>query len=138
MKVRRSQHERDAANKPFDRPFYDTLRKYCKDAFTWKVVAEGEDEVIKLLEHALIERLGTNQLGGFNAVGGYALPPVRNLEFDRGFEKHQRDIRLLDMLNDLHSIVRYCEEHYSGSICLEELRELGTRLLKRVDELDDV
>ena len=138
LKARRSQHERDATNKPLDGPFHDALREYGKDAFTWEVVAEGEDGVIRLLEHALIERLGTNQLGGFNAIGGYALPPVRDLEFDRGFEEHQRDVRFLDMLNDLGSIVRYCEEHYSGSICLKDLRELGTRLLKRVDELDDV
>ena len=76
LKVRRSQHERNAANKPFDGPSHDALRKYDKDAFTWEVVAKGEDEVIKLLEHALIERLGINELGGFNAVGGYAVPPV--------------------------------------------------------------
>ena len=138
LKVRRSQHERDAANKRFDVPFHDALRKYGKDAFAWKVVAEGEDDVIKLLEHALIERLETNQLEGFNAVGGCDLPPVRDLEFERGFEEHQHHVRFLDMLNDLKSIVLYCEEHYSGDDHLENLRELGTRLLKRVDELNDV
>ena len=138
LKTRRSQHERDAKNKPFDGPFHDALRKYGKDAFTWKVVAEGEDEVIKLLEHALIERLGTNQLGGFNAVGGYDLPPVRDLEFDRGFEEHQRDVRLLDMLNDLDSIVRYCEENHLRPEALRGLGDLGARLLKRVDELNAV
>ena len=138
LKVRRSQHERDAANKRSDGPFHDALRKYGKDAFIWKVVAEGEDDVIKLLEHVLIERLETNQLGGFNAVGGYDLPPVRDLEFDRGFEEHQQRVRFLDMLNDLESIVLHCEEHYSGDNHLENLRELGTRLLKRVDELNDV
>ena len=137
LKARRSQHERDATNKSLDGPFHDALRGYGKDAFTWEVVAEGKDSVIRLLEHALIERLGTNQLGGFNAVGGYALPPVRDLEFDRGFEEYQCDVRFLDMLNDLDSIVRYCEEHYSGSIRLKNLRGLGTRLLKRVDELDN-
>ena len=41
LKTRRSQHERDAKNKPFAGPFHDALRKYGKDAFTWKVVAEG-------------------------------------------------------------------------------------------------
>lgn len=138
LKARRSQHERDARNKPLNGPFHRALKSYGKDAFTWEVVAEGEDNVIRLLEHALIEGLGTNQLGGFNAVGGYALPPIRDLELDRGFEEHQRDARFLDMLNDLDSIVSYCEEHYSGSTCLKSLRELSTRLLKRVDELDDI
>ena len=135
LKARRSQHERDAMNTRLDVPFHNALREYGKDAFTWKVVAEGEDEAIKLLEHVLIERWRTNELGGFNAVGGYAVPPVRDLEADRMFEEYQRDVQLLDMLNDLNSIVRYCEENHPNQH-LGDLRELGTRLLKRIDELD--
>ena len=110
-KARGSQHERDVANKRLEILFHNAFRKYGKDAFTWEVVAEGEDETIKLLEHVLIERLGTNELGGFNAVGGYALPPIKDLEFDQTFDEHQRNVQLLDMLNDLDSIVHYCKEH---------------------------
>ena len=42
------------------------------------------------------------------------------------------------MPNDLDSIVRYCEEypHMSGEH-LQDIRELGTRLVKCVDELND-
>ena len=68
LKARRSQHERDAMNKRLDGPFHRALREYGKDTFTWEVVAEGEDNVIRLLEHALIERLGTNQLGTWNLI----------------------------------------------------------------------
>ena len=39
LKVRRSQHERDAKNKRFDGPFHKALREYGKDVFIWKVVA---------------------------------------------------------------------------------------------------
>ena len=43
--------------------FHKALRVYGKDAFTWEVVAEGKDEVIKLLKTALIAALGTARLG---------------------------------------------------------------------------
>lgn len=136
LNVRRSEHESHAKNKTFNGPFHAALRKYGEDAFTWKVVAEGEDEVIKLMEHALIENLGANQLGGFNAVGGYDLPPVRDLEFDRGFEERQLDVQLLDMMNDLNSIIRYCERNLLPPERCDDIREMCHRLLKRVDQLD--
>ena len=136
LKARRSQHERDAANTRLDVPFHNALREYGKDAFTWKVVAEGEDEAIKLLEHVLIEAWRTNELGGFNAIGGFAAPPVRDLDADRMFEEGQHNAQLLDMLNDLNSIVRYCEGNDLNPERCEDIRELGTRLLKRMDELD--
>ena len=137
LKVRRSQHERDAANNRLNTPFHKALRQYGNDAFTWKIVAEGEDEVIKLLETALIAALGTARLGGFNATGLYAEAPVRNLGYEEFAEGMDADVRFIHMLYDLDSIVCYCEEHYSGSTCLQELTELATRLSKRMDELND-
>ena len=53
-----------------------------KDAFIWKVIAEGEYKEIKLLKHALIKRSRTNELGGFSAVGGY-YPASINFELLR-------------------------------------------------------
>ena len=138
LKARRSQHERDAANNRLDTPFHKALRQYGNDAFTWKVVAEGEDEVIKLLETALIAAWGTARLGGFNATGLYAEAPVRDLGYEEFAEGMDAGVQFMYMLYDLDSIVRYCEEHYSGSTCLEELTGLATRLSKRVDELNDV
>lgn len=138
LKTRRSQHERDAMNKRSDVFFHDALREYGKDAFAWKVVAEGEDEVIKLLETALIAAWGTARLGGFNSTGLYAEAPVRDLGYEKFAEEMDARVREMHMLNKLDSIICYLEEHCSGSIGLEDLRELGTRLLKRVDELNDV
>ena len=60
LEIRRKQHEADAKRKTVTTPFHRALREYGKDAFTWRVVAEGDDEVIKLLEHVLIEELRTN------------------------------------------------------------------------------
>ena len=138
LKARRSQHERDAANNRLDTPFHKALRQYGNDAFTWRVVAEGEDEVIKLLETALIAALGTAKLGGFNATGLYAEAPVRDLGYEEFAEGMDADVRFVYMLYDLDSIVRYCEEHYSGSTGLGKLTGLAMRLSERVDELNNV
>ena len=83
LEIRRKQHEADAKRNTVTAPFHGALREYGNEAFTWRVVAEGDAEVIKLLEHVLIEELGTNRLGGFNAVGGYGAAPLRDLEYER-------------------------------------------------------
>ena len=136
LKARRSQHERDAANNRLNTPFHKALRQHGNDTFTWKVVAEGEDEVIKLLEIALIAAWGTARLGGFNATGLYAEAPVRNLGYEKFAEEMDANISQLHMLNDLNSIVSYCEEKpYMAPERLEDIKELGTRLVKCVDEI---
>ena len=138
LKARRSQHERDAANSRSNSALHNAIREYGNDAFEWHVVAEGEHDVIALLEHALIERLGTNRLGGFNARGGYELPPVRDEQYELFAEEMDVRVGILDMLNDLEAIVRYVEEHYSGTSNLEDLAQLARRLVNRVDELDKI
>ena len=135
LEIRRKQHEADAKRNTVTTPFHRALREYGEDAFTWGVVAEGYAAVIKLLEHVLIEELRTNRLGGFNAVGGYGAPPLRDLEYERFAEKTDRNIRELDMLNDLKSIVSYCEQQ-GLHVHEEALREMGMRLLKVADTSD--
>ena len=139
LKARQSQHEPDAVMKRNEGPFHRALREFGKDAFAWRVVAEGEDAVIRLLEQVLIDRLGTASLGGFNAVGGLNAPPARDVDFDRMAEGWDRDVEFLHMLNDLESIVRYCEEESDiDPERLTDLRDLGTRLLNRINQLDSV
>ena len=139
LKIRRSQHEKDAMSERNRGPFHCALKKYGKDAFTWKVVAEGEDEAIKLLETALIAEWGTAKSGGFNATGLYAEAPVRDWESERFAEEMGATVTQLYMLNDLDSIVRYCEEHpHMISEHLQYIREMSMRLLKCVDEFNDV
>jgi len=135
LEIRRKQHEADAKRNTVTTPFHRALREYGEDAFTWGVVAEGDADVIKLLEHVLIEELRTNRLGGFNAVGGYGVPPLRDLAYDRFAESTDRNVRELDMLNDLQSIVAYCEQH-GLHVHEEALREMGMRLLKVADTSD--
>ena len=140
LKVRKSQHERDAMRECDRGPFFHhALRECGKDAFTWEIVAEGEDEVIKLLETSLIGAWDTARLGGFNSTGFYAEPPVRDLGYEKFAEGMDASIGQLDMMNDLASIVRYCEEHrHSLADRLQDIRELGTQLVKCVDEIDGV
>ena len=129
---RKNQHERDAAAARTDGPFPKALRLCGPGAFTWRVVAEGEKQAVKLLEAALIAAWGTARLGGLNAVGGLAEPPVRDLDYDRFAEEMDQDVRLLHMFNDLEAVVDYVEKHgatLSGD-SLEALRGLATRLLE--------
>lgn len=139
LKARRSQHERDAMSGRGRVYFHKALRVYGKDAFTWEVVAEGKDEVIKLLETALIAALGTARLGGFNSTGLYAEAPLRDLGYEKFAEEMDANVRESHMMNDLNSIVRYCEKHsHMSSSHLQDIRELGMRLVKCVDKLNDV
>lgn len=137
LKVRKSQHERDAMRESDQGPFFhQALRECGKDAFTWEIVAEGEDEVIRILETALIGAWGTARSGGFNSTGLYAEAPVRDLKYEKFAEELDAGTSQLHMLNDLSSIVRYCEEQpYISLERLEDIRELGTRLVKCVDEI---
>lgn len=134
---RMNEHTRNAAGGRTNGPFPAALR--CEpEAFNWQVVAEGEERVIKLLEAALIAAWGTAELGGLNAVGGLSEPPVRDLNYDLFAEKMDRNVRLLDMFNDLEAIVCYVEEHsatvggYSDTI-----KDLANRLLSAVSHGED-
>ena len=131
---RRSQHHRDAAAGRTDGPFPEALRLCSPEAFSWRVVGEGEEEAMKLLEAALISAWGTARLGGLNAVGGLAEPPLRDLGYDSFAEEMDREVHLLHMFNDLEAVIRYVEQHgatlYGDS--LDTLRDLAARLLAAV------
>lgn len=135
---RKNQHERDAAASRTNGPFPEALRSCGREAFTWRVVAEGEEEAIKLLEAGLIDAWGTARIGGLNAVGGLPVPPVRDLRYDRFAEEMDRDVCLLHMFNDLEAVVRYVEKHDATlrGDSLDALRDLATRLLAAVSHAE--
>lgn len=137
LKVRKSQHERDAIRENDQGPFFHrALKEFGRDAFAWEVVAGGEDEIIKLLETALIGAWDTARIGGFNSTGLYEEAPVRDLGYEEFAEEMDANVSQLHMMNDLSSIVCYCEEKpYMAPERLEDIRELGTRLVKCVDEI---
>ena len=137
LKVRKSQHERDAIREDDQGPyFHQALRECGKDAFTWEIVAEGKDEVIKLLEPALIGAWDTARIGGFNSTGLYEEAPIRDLGYEKFAEEMDAGVSQLHMLNDLSSIVSHCEEKpYMAPERLEDIRDLGTRLVKCVNEI---
>ena len=134
LAVRKNQHEHDAESRRNDGPFHEALRRYGPEAFTWREVAKGEEGAIKLLESALITEWRTADLGGLNAVGGLAVPPVRDLNYDRFAEEMDRNVYLLDMFNDLELVIRYIEKHGAGlsGDFLDTLRDLANRLLAAV------
>ena len=136
---RKSQHERDAAAGRTDAPFHEALRHYGSEAFTWQAVAEGEEQAIKLLEAALIAAWGTTRLGGFNAVGGLAEPPVRDSGYERFAEEMDLNVRLLHMFNDIEAVIRYVEKHGATLVgdSLDALRGLATRLAAAVSSVEE-
>ena len=123
MNVRRSEHESQARNETTENFFHQALRAYGADSFAWRVVAEGEEEVIRLLEHALIHTWKTNDPEqGFNSVGGAVWvdePPLTDKPMDCVEEWSQfghGDARILDMLNDLEAIVAWVERTTLGAV----------------------
>lgn len=78
--------------------------------------------------------MGTAHLGGLNALSGLAVLPIRDPGHDSCAEETDRDVRLLDILDDLEAVIRYVKKHrvsLSGD-SLDALRELAARLLAAV------
>ena len=150
LSVRKSNHESQAKSGSHNSKFHSALREYGSDAFSWELLAEGSERVMRLLERILIHEWETNGPGGFNTGGGHVGqiryqvrelddelygPPLRDLS-EPSYDDRDREIAVLDMLNDLNSIVRYCEKYPISGDRFDHLRELGTRLLKRVDKME--
>jgi predicted GIY-YIG superfamily endonuclease len=68
LATRRAEHESHSASSTFNAKFHSALREYGKDTFTWKVVADGEEEGIKILERVLINKWRTLFPKGFNST----------------------------------------------------------------------
>ena len=150
LSVRKSDHESQAKNRPHNTEFQNALREYGNDAFSWELLAEGRERVMRLLERILIHEWETNGPRGFNTDGGHvgqiryqvrALddglygPPLRDLS-EPSYDDRDREVAEMDMLNDLDSIASYCEKNPISGDRFDHLRELGTRLLKRVDQME--
>ena len=100
LKRRRWEHENLANRGSTACRLYDAIRQYGTEAFHWEIVAEGKEEVIKLLERTLINTWDTNRYNGFNTQGPEVPPDVGEL-----FPSHDRMISVLDMLERFES---YC------------------------------
>ena len=126
---RKSEHESLAKRGSKACRLYDSIREYGTNAFRWEIVAEGRDDVIKLLERTLINVWDTNRYDGFNTQGPEVPPDVGEL-----YPGHDWTISVMDMLINLNSIISFCEKHQIENS--DALRELGSRLIKRADALE--
>ena len=138
LSLRRSTHETHARKEVDDAFFHKAIQAYGSDSFSWKVVAEGDEEVIRLLENALIHTWQTNYPEqGFNCQGGTGwidYPPLTQQPED--YSDLSMNVNVLDMMNDLDAIVSWVERnHPEGERC-SDLREMCHRLLKRLDQID--
>ncbi len=135
LKARKLEHESKARAENPKTPFHRALKKYGKDTFRWEVVASGIRPVMQALEHLLIDKLESAELGGLNAIGGLIIPPTSDTNFKREFEEHQRDIAEIYMFYNLEEIVRYCEGHdLAKSEMWDDIAKLGKRLIDRAEQ----
>ena len=149
LRSRKSNHESQAKKGSHGSRLHDAVRDHGSSAFSWELLAEGAERVMRLLERILIHEWQTHDPQyGFNTNGGHYpqvrhqarklegemfMPPIR--EFDRDYWEQDVEVAQLDMLNDLNSIVTYCEETpLSGDRC-EDIRRMCHRLLTRVDQM---
>lgn len=151
LSARKSNHESHAKRGSHKSRLHDALREYGNGVFSWEVLAEGTERAIRLLERVLIHEWKTNDPAyGFNTDGGHYgqirhqarkseaelfMPPLRGL--DRDFWERDVEVAILDMMNDLNSIVSYCEKSPLSPERCSDLRQMCHRLLKRVDQLEE-
>ena len=106
LDTRKAEHESHSANSNRTN-FHSALLKYGKENFTWKVEAEGNEEVIKKLERMLIADRQTLVPRGFNSTNeasGHFLPPTNDeLHF---FEEMDRNVAEIEMVYDLLDVLR--------------------------------
>ena len=138
LSIRRSTHESHAKKAVDDTFFHQAIRAYGVDGFSWKVVAEGDEEVIRVLENALIHTWQTNDpQQGFNSQGGAEWidrPPLTQRPED--YSQFVGNVEVLDMMNDLNQIVSWVERNHPDGDRCSDLREMCRRLLKRLDRID--
>ena len=130
LSLRRSSHESHAKKEVDDTFFHKAIRAYGVDDFSWKVVAEGDEEVIRLLENALIHTWQTNYPEqGFNSKGGAEWidrPPLAQQPKD--YSDVSVNVDVLHMMNDLNAIVSWVERNHPDGDCCSDLREMCRRV----------
>ena len=138
LSLRRSTHESHAKQEVDDTFFHKAIRAYGVYGFSWKMVAEGDEEVIRLLENALIHTWQTNfPEYGINTKGGSEWidrPPLAQPPGD--YSDFSVNVDILDMMNDLNAIVSWVERNHSDGERCGDLKEMCRRLLKRLDRID--
>lgn len=129
LNIRKAEHESHAAAATFNTLFHSALRKYGKDNFTWKVLAEGDGEVIKILERVLVGQWRTYGPFGFNSTNiasEFELP----LEDDelKFFEDMDTNVAKLDVLNDLNSILNNAKQNKYTQETIELIETIKNHL----------
>ena len=147
---RKSDHK-DRANAGSEFRFHEAIRKYGIGTFSWKVIAEGSEVAMRALERLLIYEWETDKPEkGFNEHGGhegqiryqmrksewksYGPPWMEIPLMDVASLFNGKDIGLLDLMNDINSIVSYLEKTPLSPERCKDLRGFVARLQKRIDE----
>ena len=137
LSICRSTHESHAKKEADGTFFHQAIRAYGVDGFSWKVVAEGDKEVIRVLKNALIHTWQTNDpQQGFNSRGGAEWidrPPLTQRPEDYS---QFGNVEVLHMMNDLNQIVSWVERNHPNDDRCSDLRKMCRRLQERLDRID--
>ena len=117
LDARKAEHESHSAHSS-PTAFHSALRKYGKDKFTWKVLAEGDEEVMKILERVLIGEWRTLVPRGFNSTNEASeleLPLTDDVlsffeETDTRVAEMEMAYDLLDVLDDAMKNKRFTQK----------------------------
>ena len=132
LSIRKSEHESHAKSgkgSSKNGKFHSAIREFGKEEFTWKVVAEGDEEVIKALERVLINKWSTLSPRGFNSTNeayDFECPSPDDLGF---FEEMDTFLEDVDKANDL---VGYLEKAKNSRVFDLETTELISSLISKL------
>ena len=132
LHIRSAEHESHAKSgkgSSKNNKFHGAIRKFGKGAFTWRVVAEGEAQVIKMLERVLINRWNTYYPKGFNSnneADEFDLPSVDELSFFEDMDT------FLEESHRAREIAHFLEKAKSFSIFDAEAKDLTSLLIKKL------
>ena len=129
LNIRKAEHESHAASASDNTLFHSALRKYGKDNFTWKVLAEGDGEVMKILERVLVGQWGTYAPNGFNStnIASEFELPLEDDELDFFEEMDNREAKM-DVLTDLNDILNKAKQNKYTQDTIELIETLKNRL----------
>ena len=130
LRIRKSEHETKAKDPTSNYPLHCAIRKYGKEAFTWFVLAKGEKAIIETVENVIIKHMKTLAPHGFNSKDEYwdDLPTNDELVF---FEKMDKNGQMMDVINDLNSILN--NETINQGFT-QDTKELLKRLIGQLDD----
>lgn len=130
LATRKAEHESHSACGISSTMFHLALRKHGKENFTWKILAEGDQEIIKIIERVLIGEWRTLHPRGFNSINEASELERPFTDDELGFfQTWDTHVAEMEMAYDLHDILN---EAMKNKLFNEKTKELIRPLIDHV------